>query len=119
MKREVMILVAAIIGIIFLAQTVSAIEVTETDEYKVTWYPIQEGIIHYAYNISIENKGPIEKDSDIASVISETSFDASQLKNVIFYELTPVINTVEEPVYSEEIFYLRGNNRQLHRGKSV
>ncbi len=77
--------------------------VTQND-LVVTWYPVQEGITHFAYNISVQNLQDASRDIDISTLISDTSFDISQLKNVKFHEWKNVPSTISAPIYENQSY---------------
>ncbi|MBI5254097.1 MAG: hypothetical protein HY930_06880 [Euryarchaeota archaeon] len=82
MTREKSIVFVLLFFLLF--ETASAEPITQSG-LTVTWYPVQEGIGHFIYNISVQNLGE-KRAVNFSTIFSETSFDISQLNNIKFYE---------------------------------
>ena len=91
----------------------------EKNGLRVTWYPVQEGISHFIYNISVENLGETERLVDLASVLSSTSFPLEKLRNLRFYRLVNVSYTEKIPIYDTMIYPCVAFNNETGRNEST
>lgn len=83
MKHSKPLLLAALSFMAVLA----SIALAPSSNWTVTWFPIQEGIGKYIYNVSIQNMDPaLARDFNLSLLIENTSFDRTKLSGVGIYE---------------------------------
>src|SRR3990167_8945002 len=62
-------------------------------DWTVTWYPVQEGIGNFIYNVSIQNLKDTAQDFNLSLLIENTSFDKAGLSGIGIYEWKNVTYT--------------------------
>jgi hypothetical protein len=55
-------------------------------DWTVTWYPVQEGITTFIYNVSIQNLKDTAQDFNLSLLIENTSFPSGNLSGIGIYE---------------------------------